>query len=104
MKTTALKLFLHSVLTVYLTLTAFFAESFILGNIHHDHDENGAKGSCLVCYQIETAARLVEALGRFGIIAAAAVSIFYVKKSLHKPSLSFCHIPTLISLKIRLNP
>ncbi|GHT58015.1 hypothetical protein FACS1894109_11410 [Spirochaetia bacterium] len=87
------------VLTVFLALSAVFAEGFVF--THLDHDCTG--NYCSVCLQIETARNLLEGLGRIGLFALAACLIPQILVII-KRRLSFSFFPqTLVGLKVQYN-
>ncbi|GHV92543.1 hypothetical protein AGMMS50268_30460 [Spirochaetia bacterium] len=87
------------VLTVFLALSAVFAEGFVF--THLDHDCIG--DHCSVCLQIEIAQNVLEGLGRIGLCALAAGLITQILVII-KNRLRFSFFPqTLVGLKVQYN-
>jgi hypothetical protein len=91
------------VLLVFLTFTAFYAESFVLTHLSHEHDHNGANGGCALCFEIEMVIMLLEGFGRVIGAVFAVATIAYIKKFTPKPIVFYGITPTQVALKVRLN-
>ena len=92
------------VLTAFLLFTAFYAQSYVAAQLHHEHDAHGHAGGCSVCHKIEVALLVLAGLGRVGAALALACAMQYARRGSRKRAPVFCRVPTLIALKVRLNP
>jgi hypothetical protein len=84
---------------VFLALSAVFAGFFAV--VHLDHNCIGEK--CSLCQEIQTARRMLEALGRLGVIALIAGLVPVLKVPGKSRVLFFLTAPTLVSLNIQCN-
>jgi hypothetical protein len=91
------------VLLAFLMFTGFYAETFVLTHISHEHDHDGADGGCALCSEIETAVMLLEGFGRVAGVILAAAAIAYIKKFTLKPAVIYDTPLTPVALKIRIN-
>jgi hypothetical protein len=91
------------VLLVFLTFTAFYAESFVLTHFSHEHDHNGAGDGCALCSEIEQVMMLLEGFGRVIGAIFTAVIITYINKIILKSAVVYGTSPTPVMLKVRLN-
>ena len=84
-------------------VVSILSEVFILTHADHEHDHDGAHGSCAVCAQIQSAESLLKRLGTFAISAVflfgGLLAAIAVMRS------AFCAIILLspVALKIRMN-
>jgi hypothetical protein len=85
------------VLTACLALAAVSAEVFVF--THLDHDCIGEH--CSVCLQIEIAQRVLEGLGRIGIIVLAIGFFAKAKKIIKSTSFSYIFTTSPILLKVK---
>jgi hypothetical protein len=104
MKTVPRTSILWVLLTAFLSFTAFYAQSYIAAQLHHEHDHEDADGRCSVCHKIELATLFLEGLGRAAAAAIVLRVFLYAKRAMRKQTPVFCRIPSLIALKVRLNP
>ncbi|MDR0663478.1 MAG: hypothetical protein LBF80_05295 [Spirochaetaceae bacterium] len=91
------------ILTLYLVVTAFFAESFIFTHIHHEHNHAARHGACSVCEELELAHAIIEGLGRVGAAVLALCFIIYAGSRDKRQPAPFTTAITPVTLKIRLN-
>jgi hypothetical protein len=92
------------VLPAFLAFTAFYAESFVFAHFDHEHDHDGADGSCSLCSELERVILLVEGLGRMACAVFAAFGVFLGAKPIAAMAAVYRAVPTLLALKVRLNP
>ncbi|MDR0639794.1 MAG: hypothetical protein LBG27_12995 [Spirochaetaceae bacterium] len=92
------------VLLMFLTFTAFYAEAFVFTNIEHEHDHDGTGGCCSLCSEIEQVLMLLEGFGRMVCAVFAAWGIIYGAKRASGAAAVYRAVPTLLALKVRLNP
>jgi hypothetical protein len=92
------------ILLAFLTFTAFYAESFVFTRLGHEHDHHGADGGCSLCSELEQVLLLFEGLGRIGCAVFAAVCITCGIKRVLGMATVYRAGPTLLALKVRLNP
>jgi hypothetical protein len=91
------------VLFVFLTFTAFYAESFVFTHLEHEHDHDGTGGSCSLCFEIELVLMLLEGFERIACIALIASLAAYGKKLVLPPIPVYAAAITPVTLKVRLN-
>jgi hypothetical protein len=91
------------ILLAFLTFTAFYAESFVLTHLEHEHDHDGADGCCSLCSEIETVIMLLEGFGRIVCAVLAAAIIVCIKTFTPKPAAAYGIPPTPVALKVRMN-
>jgi hypothetical protein len=92
------------VLPAFLAFTAFYAESFVIAHLDHEHDHDGADGTCSLCSELERVILLVEGLGRIACAVFAAFGAFHSAKPIAAMAAVYRAGPTLLALKVRLNP
>jgi hypothetical protein len=90
-------------LLAFLTFTAFYAESFVLAHLEHEHDHDGADGCCSLCSELETVIMLLEGFGRIGCAVLAAALVARLKTFSPKPAAACGIPPTPVALKVRMN-
>jgi hypothetical protein len=94
--------FFKSVLaSVWLAASVIFAGVFVIEERDHDHDHDGPGETCLICYEIQIAQRLIEALVRLGVSLLVVGFVSYTKLFI-KPQ-TFLYQVSPIELKVKLN-
>ncbi|MDR1586253.1 MAG: hypothetical protein LBS57_02220 [Treponema sp.] len=100
MKKFPLKVPVPAILTAWLALAVVFAGVFVFEDL--DHECTGEH--CGICLQIRIAIRLIEALGRIGVIVLVAGSAAALAGVSAKGPAAFPLVPaTPVSLKIKCN-
>jgi hypothetical protein len=92
------------VLLAFLTFTVFYAESFVFTYLDHEHDHDGADGCCSLCSELEQVLLLFEGFGRMACAVFIALSVIYGTKRVSGMAAAYRAVPTLLALKVRLNP
>jgi hypothetical protein len=92
------KRLLLALLTACLVFAALFSQGFVLTNLNHVHTEE----HCSLCLQIEIAQKLLEGLGRIGLLVLAACLVPESSALRSRLWLSVAS-QTLVALKIKNN-
>jgi hypothetical protein len=82
---------------------SLLSAAFILTHANHEHDHNGADGSCATCTNMMAAGNLLKQLST--PLAGSALGLGSLLAVLSALEHISCHISfyTLVSLKVRLN-
>ena len=79
------------------------SEAYIFTHLDHEHDHNGAHGSCATCAHIVAAEALLKSVYTALVVAALAFWCISGTFSILKSVKFYAGFYTLVLLKIRLN-
>jgi hypothetical protein len=92
-------------LVILLCFISFFLLSiaYIISHSNHEHDQNGASGSCLICLKIKEARRMLNELRLPVAVTAIMLFNLFLLTVVISSAVNFLCINTPIKLKVRIN-
>lgn len=90
------------ILCVCFIVVSLLSTAFILTHVTHNHD-HGIDENCSTCIHLATAENLLKHLTAAIVSVVLAFALFSFISFITKPSTICIGLPTLISLKVRLN-
>jgi hypothetical protein len=91
------------VFCILFILAPILSEAFIIAHADHEHDHDGAHGSCATCAHLAAAEILLKSVSIAPAIAAFAFWYSANVLSIRKPADFHTNFYTLVILKVRLN-
>jgi len=89
-------------LTCFLVVS-ILSGAFILAHANHEHDHNGANGSCAACAQLQNAENILKQFSTALAGALFIISGLYAAIGACKAIPVYVFLPTPVTQKIRIN-